>query len=109
MTFIRQLWNWIVLAGLFLRELTLSVWDVALTVLHPSRATRSAIIAVPLDVRSDAGIALFANMITLTPGTVSLHVSDDRSVLYVHVMNYSPDTAQKLKSGFERRVMEVLR
>ena len=108
MTLLRKTWNWIVLAGLFARELALSVWDVALTVLRPSRVTHSGIVVVPLDVKSQAGIVLFANMITLTPGTISLHVSDDNSVLYVHVMNLAPNTVQKLKGGFERRVMEVL-
>jgi len=104
---VRLGWSWIVLACLFSRELMLSVWDVALAVLNPSRVAHSAIVAVPLDVKSDAGISLFANMITLTPGTISIHVSDDRAVLYVHVMNYAPDAVQKLKAGFECHVMEV--
>ncbi len=107
MSLIRLGWNWLVLACLFVRELTLSVWDVALAVINPARVTHSAIVAMPLDVKSDAGISLLANMITLTPGTISLHVSDDRSVLYVHVMNYAPDIVDKLKSGFERRVLKV--
>lgn len=107
MTFIRKTWAWIVLATLFFRELMLSVWDVALTVLRPSRVAQSAIVAVPLDVKSDAGVVLLANMITLTPGTISIHVSDDHSTLYVHVMNASPNAVQQIKAGFERRVMEV--
>jgi multisubunit Na+/H+ antiporter MnhE subunit len=40
-------------------------------------------------------------MVTLTPGTTSLHVSDDRSTLYVHVMNVSDDTVAQTKEGFE--------
>jgi multicomponent Na+:H+ antiporter subunit E len=100
--------RWLGLGGLLLRELTLSVKDVLLTVLDPGRVRRSAIVAVPLDVQSDAGISVFANMITLTPGTTSLHVSDDRRVLYVHVMNVSDQSVQQLKDGFERSVREVL-
>lgn len=96
------------LASLFLRELTLSVKEVVLTVLRPGRVQHSAIVAVPLDVRSELGITLLANMITLTPGTTSLHVSDDRKMLYVHVMNVSDDTVRQIKDGFERQVMEVL-
>jgi multicomponent Na+:H+ antiporter subunit E len=99
---------WAFLAGLFLKELIMSVKEVALTVLHPERVPHSAIVAVPLDVRSDFGISLLANMITLTPGTTSLHVSEDRKVLYVHVMNASGDTVSQIKQGFERRVMDVL-
>lgn len=99
---------WLALGWLFLRELLVSVKDVVLTILQPRRARRSGIVAIPLDVRSDAGIALLANMITLTPGTTSLHVSNDRKLLYVHVMNLSDESVGQIKTGFERRVREVL-
>ena len=102
------IFSWLRLTGMFFRELTLSVNDVVVTVLHPRRPIRSAIVAVPLDVESRAGITLLANMITLTPGTTSLHVSKDRSTLYVHVMNASDESVARIKDGFERRVKEVL-
>lgn len=108
MKWLRKTWGWIALGALFFKELILSVVDVALIVLRPSRLRESAIVAVPLDVKSDAGITLLAHLITLTPGTTSLHVSDDRSTLYIHVLNMSDDTVESIKSGFERRVLEVL-
>ncbi|MCC7427299.1 MAG: Na+/H+ antiporter subunit E [Alphaproteobacteria bacterium] len=73
-------------------------------------ALRPAILAVPLDLRSPAGIALFADMVTLTPGTTSLDVSEDRSVLYVHVLD-APDHAAavaEMKAALEARVRRVL-
>ncbi len=103
-----RLLAWLQLTALFFRELALSVKDVTLTVLNPQRPIRSAIVAVPLAVRSEAGITLLAHMVTLTPGTTSLHVSRDRSTLYVHVMNASDDSVAQIQQGFERRVMEVL-
>jgi multicomponent Na+:H+ antiporter subunit E len=49
----------------------------------------------------------------LTPGTLSLDVASDRSVLYIHVMYIDEDDLEvirrKIKTGFERRVLEVLR
>lgn len=99
---------WIRLIGLFFSELALSVTDVAITVLNPRRPIRSAILAVPLDIKSDAGITLLANMITLTPGTTSLHVSSDRQTLYCHVLNASDSSVRQIKDGFERSVKEVL-
>jgi multicomponent Na+:H+ antiporter subunit E len=104
----RIAFGWLTLTSLFLRELALSVQEVVLTVIDPRRVRRSAIVAVPLEVRSDAGISVLANMITLTPGTTSLHVSDDRRVLYVHVMNASDQSVRQIKDGFERSVLEVL-
>lgn len=108
MRMIRYLAAWLGLAWLFLRELTLSVKDVVLTVLRPARASRSGIVAIPLEVRSEGGITLLANMITLTPGTTSLHLSEDRRTLFVHVMNLADDTVAQIKDGFEQRVSAVL-
>ena len=45
-----------------------------------------AIIIMPLDVKTDAGILLVANLISLTPGTLSLDVSEDRKNLKIHAM-----------------------
>ncbi len=100
---------WLHLLGLFFRDLVLSVKDVTLTVLHPRRPICSAIVAVPLDLRSEAGITLLANMVTLTPGTTSLHISADRSTLYAHVMNVSDSSIADIKQGFEQAVKAVLR
>jgi multicomponent Na+:H+ antiporter subunit E len=56
-------------------------------------------------------ITLLANLITLTPGTLSLDVSDDRKVLYVHAMYLSDKQAfiDDIKNGFEKRLLEILR
>jgi multicomponent Na+:H+ antiporter subunit E len=70
---------------------------------------RPAIIAVPLYVESDAEITMLANLITLTPGTLSLDVSTDRKSLYVHVMDVTDIEGfrQETQEGFERKVSEV--
>jgi multicomponent Na+:H+ antiporter subunit E len=105
---LRRLGAWLALARMFLRDLLMSVKEVVLIVLWPGRAPSSGIVAVPLDVRSEGGVTLLANMITLTPGTTSLHVSEDRKVLYVHVMNLADDTVAQIKGGLEQRVRQVL-
>ncbi|MCP6657999.1 Na+/H+ antiporter subunit E, partial [Klebsiella pneumoniae] len=69
------------------------------------------IVAVPLDVESDLEVTVLATVITLTPGTLSLHLTDDRRTLDVHAM-YIDDPAvlvRGIKEGFERRVREVFR
>ncbi|MEW6299667.1 MAG: Na+/H+ antiporter subunit E [Thermodesulfobacteriota bacterium] len=98
-------------AAFFVWELIKANLRVTYEVLTPRHYMRPGVIAIPLDVRSDAEITLLANLITLTPGTLSLDVSADRRVLYVHTM-YVDDVDQfrrELKAGFERRVQEVLR
>lgn len=98
-------------AWFFLKELWLANLRVALEVVSPRPNIRPGIVAVPLEVQSDAEITLLANLITLTPGTLSLDVSSDRSMLFVHAM-YAEDPAavrREIKEGFERKVMELMR
>jgi len=99
------------LALLFLWELFVSAVRVALIVLRPNlRASlRPAIIAFPLTVKSDGEIALLANLITLTPGTLSVDVAEDRSALYIHVLDLvSRETlVAEIAGGFELKVREV--
>lgn len=99
------------LAVLFLWELIVSAVRVAFIVLRPNlkASLRPAIVAFPLTVKSDAEITLLANLITLTPGTLSVDVADDRSVLYVHVLDLvSRDRLiADIAGGFERKVQEV--
>lgn len=95
----------------FLKELAIANLAVAAAVLSPADRLRPAIVAVPLTLDRDAEIALLANLITLTPGTLSLDVSPDRRTLYVHAMTTaSPDDLRReIRQGFERRILEVFR
>ncbi len=99
-------------AAFFIWEMIQANLQVTYYILAPHRKMRPGVIAVPLDVRTDMEITLLANMITLTPGTLSLDVSADRRVMYIHSMTLGDDTEQfrrQIKDGFERRVLEVLR
>lgn len=96
---------------LFVYELMVSAIRVAWVVIQPDikAAIRPAVIAVPLTVKSDAEIALLANLITLTPGTLSVDVSEDRSILYVHALALSSPEAliAEIAGGFEARIAEI--
>jgi multicomponent Na+:H+ antiporter subunit E len=108
---LRRIRRIISLAALFLYELVVSAVRVAIVVVRPdlSNAVRPAIIAVPLTVKSDAEITLLANMITLTPGTLSVDVAADKSVLYVHALDMADKDAMiaDIASGFEKKIQEV--
>jgi len=106
--------NWRVakLVVYFLWELLASSVQVAWTVMTPWRKRpEPAVVAMPLDVHSDLEILMVSSLISLTPGTLSLDVSDDRSTLYVHAMfgDDPEQTVRDLKSGMEYRVAEVFR
>lgn len=95
----------------FLRELTLANIQVAYEVMTIKHSMKPGIVKVPLDAKTDLEITLLANLITLTPGTLSLDVSEDKKVLYVHAM-YVHDREEfinGIKNGFERRLLAILR
>ncbi len=94
-----------------LREIVLCNLRVAWDVVTPRAYRRPGIVAVPLDARTDEEITILANLVTLTPGTVSLEISPDRRVLYVHAMFAEDPEAirREVKQEYERRVLDLLR
>jgi multicomponent Na+:H+ antiporter subunit E len=103
--------RWLSLILLFAKELVLSALRVAWLAVQPKIAIRPAIIAYPLTLTTDAQITLLANMITLTPGTLSVDVSDDRRTLYIHAIDVASKEALigAIAAGFETKVLQVLR
>lgn len=95
----------------YLRQLLASNVKVAYDVLTPRLRMRPGVVAIPLAAKTDAEITLLANLITLTPGTLSLDISPDRRTLFVHVMYLKDIDAfrRRIKDGLERRVLELLR
>lgn len=93
----------------FLKELVVANARVAQNIIEPPEKLSPAIVAVPLDLHGDAAITLLANLVTLTPGTLSLDVSEDRKILYVHVIHVTDPEAfrREVKGGFERMVAEL--
>jgi multicomponent Na+:H+ antiporter subunit E len=95
----------------FLGQLALANVRVVRALIAPLTRLRPAIVAVPLAVDREAEIALLANLLTLTPGTLSLELSEDRRTLYVHALGVSDPAAlrQEIRDGFERRILEAFR
>lgn len=97
------------LAAFFIYDLLVSSLRVAWDVITPQDLSNPAILEMPLDVESDLEILLVTNLISLTPGTLSLDVSPDRKTLYVHAMFADdPDAViSDLKNGMEHMVRRV--
>ncbi|MCX8147695.1 MAG: Na+/H+ antiporter subunit E [Thermaurantimonas aggregans] len=95
----------------FLYELLKANIQVAYDVITLKNHMAPGIVMIPLDAKTNLEITLLANLISLTPGTLSLDVSDDRSVLYVHGMFIKDKEAfvHSIKNGFERRLLELTR
>ncbi|MCM2442699.1 Na+/H+ antiporter subunit E [Agrobacterium vitis] len=108
-SYLNRTWRILSLLLLFLSELAKSAWKVTIMVLSPGLDIKPGIFAFPLSVERDFEITLLANLITLTPGTLSVDVSEDRKILYVHALDCSdPDAARRdIAEGFERKIREA--
>jgi len=94
---------------IFIRELLLANLSVLKTVLSPKLKIKPGIFAFRTDLKTDWEITILANMITLTPGTLVIDISDDRSILYIHAMDI--EDAEKaihdIRVSFEKAIQEV--
>ncbi len=97
----------------FVRELVKSTLKIAHDIVTPTHRMQPGVIAIPLEVKTDLEITFLANLISLTPGTLSLDISADRSILYIHAMYVTDRDADSfrhvVKDQMERRVLELLR
>jgi len=94
----------------FLREVVVANLQMVRIVLSPRIRVRPGIIRYPLDVRTDSGITLLADSITLTPGTLTVDVAPDRSALYIHVIDIDePERVRRqIKQSLEAYTRKVL-
>lgn len=103
----------VALAAGFARDLVVSSLQVTRTVLSPRAATRPRFVVVPLrHARTPAEVTIVANYITLTPGTLTVDVSPDRSRILVHSL-LAGETGDAIRAdirdGIEPRVTRVTR
>ncbi len=95
----------------FIKELLKSNIAVLRIVFSPRARVRSGVIAVPTELTNDVALTMLANMITLTPGTLTLDISPDRRYLYVHTLNLDDpeDVKQEIHKAFEVYLRELSR
>ncbi len=91
-------WPWLI------KEIVKSAWDVSRIIVHPRLPISPALITVKSTQKTDLGRMVFANSITLTPGTISVRVG--RGEILVHAL--TADTAEALCAGeMDRRVTRL--
>lgn len=109
MSIARRAWAALSLAGAFAYDLVASSLAVARIVIAPRPSPVPAIVVIPVDARTEWGVALFAYLVSVTPGSTCLHVADDRRSLYVHLLD-APDEAARvasIKALYERRILQL--
>lgn len=85
--------------------------QVAYDVMTPKYFMKPGVVKYPLNARTEMEINMLTTMISLTPGTLILDISEDKKSLYIHVMylNNPEKFVNEMKTGLERRLLEILR
>ncbi|PDR70212.1 Na+/H+ antiporter subunit E, partial [Listeria monocytogenes] len=75
----------------------------------PSITNKPGFFVYETDLKTDWQIVLLSNLITLTPGTVVLGISDDRKKIYIHAIDFSTkeEEVESIKSSLEKVVRKV--
>lgn len=90
----------------FIYQLILANLDVARRVLSPKIPLNPGIVKVPTNIKSDLGKLTLANSITLTPGTLSLDVTED--AVLVHTVEVKGDTEEQKQQNISEPFEKIL-
>ncbi len=97
----------VVLYGFWLmKEIVLACLDVSRRILDPKLPISPVLVQLPVSQQSDMGRTIFANSITLTPGTIAVDLGDQ--TVQVHALTRA--AAEGLATGeMDRRVSALER
>ena len=106
-----RIWAVIALFLLFLKELFMSSIQVLRIVIKPNMDLRPAIFELETELKQDWEITLLSALITLTPGTLVVGISNDQKRLYIHALDFEDidEAVSSIKDTFERAILEVSR
>jgi len=95
----------------FIYEMIVANIQVAYDVITPNYFFKPGIVRYPLEATSGLEINLLSTMISLTPGTLILDISEDKRSLFIHVMylKNKEQFVKQIKNGFEKRLLEITR
>ncbi|WP_027136258.1 Na+/H+ antiporter subunit E [Geminicoccus roseus] len=90
-------------------DLVASSIDVARIVVARNPQPHPAIIVFPVRLKTRWGVGLLANLVSLTPGSTCLHIEEDMSALYIHVLDSRQEEKliREFRTLFEHRIREL--
>ncbi|WP_439185216.1 Na+/H+ antiporter subunit E [Carboxylicivirga taeanensis] len=99
MKLILKFYHTVIFIGLYLYKLIQSNLYIAYDLLTPHLKTHPGIIRVPLILKSDTALLLFSNLVSMTPGSLSIDITHDRKLMLVHILYL--DNEQTILNEFE--------
>jgi len=109
LTIIRRIWKSFVLIVYFLYELIKANIIVTIEILTPNFYMQPAVIAYPLELKTDFQISILTNFLTLTPGSLTLDVSSDKKTLFIHSMyvKNADEFINAVKNKIEKKILDI--
>ena len=109
--YLERIWSIIKLICLFFKELILANIAVLKVVLKPKLDMHPAFFKYETSLTQEWEITLLSSLITLTPGTVVVHISDDNKYLFIHAIDAADvdETIASIRDSFEKAILEVSR
>ena len=98
---IRIFWT-VVYIPVFFYYVIKANFDVVYRALHPRMPINPGIVKIKTNLKTQSGITALANSITLTPGTLTVDLTDD-GFLYVHWINVKSDDVEEATDFIARR------
>jgi len=98
---IRLFW-FLVYVPVFLYYVIRANLDVVYRALHPAMPIKPGIVKIKTNLKTDSAITALANSITLTPGTLTVDLTDD-GYLYVHWINVKSDDVEEATQCISQR------
>lgn len=94
-----------------LYDIVVANMTVSKQVLSPNEDLKPQFFDLPLDIKHPLGISTLASTISLTPGTVSCDLSEDKKYLIIHglVIDDVDATIAEIKNRYEKPLMEVFK
>jgi multicomponent Na+:H+ antiporter subunit E len=98
---VRIFW-FLVYIPVFFFYVIIANFDVVYRALHPDMPIKPGIVKIKTNLKTDSGITALANSITLTPGTLTVDLTDD-GFLYVHWINVKSDDIEQATKCIAQR------
>lgn len=95
-----KVWRIVKLFFIFMRELIIACCQVLVLVIGGTKKINPGIIEYRTELCTPMQITMLANMITLTPGTLTMEISADNKLLFIHVLKL--DNANAIRDGIKR-------
>lgn len=107
--------NLIIFIPVYIWELIKANFNVAIKALSPKVNVNPAIVKITTDLKSDYGLALLSNCITLTPGTITMDIYEEgqKNAMYIHWIDAKTENTKEasdiIKGKFEYFVRRIFK